>query len=698
MNNILSLLGAGCFGALIGWYVYYINRYRKGDVQLSDITTLIGVVGGGAATALFPTTPAGALFGAYGIGLFVGFFSYFLSLIYLVERSRNFDADWFLDGRRIRPAEPYYIPGDVAPTVRSMDVGPPSTVPSPTPPAMTPPQRPSPSSSAAPPQALPDEPVSAPADTNLRQVAVDACAARNISNAADINALFAAQGGFINWYNQTLANTAEFRHRGRIRATKIVADRFDAFWDQIPAVFAKPQITAIEFCALMSIGIQENSGDLWSNPEKVGTAGHPGLAYAFDRIPGLKISYNHANGNWSAFRLFGDAQYLAAHRTLPAADQVLRNGVSEAWGGEVWPSEFSPVEDASRNGFITEADFYKFRGRGIIQTTGRDDYKPLIEFILTDAQAKANAALTQLAAAWTQHLQQLPQGQLLDAIASISTNRDWNTAFGEALVLAAGVRIDSDTKGHYLDLDHNAGVLNAGTTTRGSLYFMARKINGGGYPAQVVPMMKALINAVADLAASAAPSRAPRLAPDAALPEEVDDIRPTSIRPWEELSPNVGDDDDAQPQNGGPAAAVAAAQWRVAKSLLVLRDQVNRKAPNRKKASDGTIGDAAHQTRNSDHNPWVRDGSIGVVTAMDVTHDPADGCDAGELAESIRGSRDARVKYLIWNRHILNSLPIGGSPPWTWRPYGGSNPHDHHVHISVKPDKADYDSTVAWNI
>lgn len=94
----IEIAGAICFGALIGWYVYYINRYRKGDVQLSDIVTLIGAIGGGAVLALFE---AGTdLFGAYGIGLAVGFFGYFLVLVFLVGVSKNFDADWFLDGRR----------------------------------------------------------------------------------------------------------------------------------------------------------------------------------------------------------------------------------------------------------------------------------------------------------------------------------------------------------------------------------------------------------------------------------------------------------------------------------------------------------------------------------------------------------------------------------------------------------------------
>lgn len=96
--STIQLVGAGCFGAIIGWYVYYINRYRKADVQLSDLVTVIGTIGGGAVLALFP---AGTdLFGTYGIGLAVGFFGYFLVLIILVNLSPNFDADWFLDGRR----------------------------------------------------------------------------------------------------------------------------------------------------------------------------------------------------------------------------------------------------------------------------------------------------------------------------------------------------------------------------------------------------------------------------------------------------------------------------------------------------------------------------------------------------------------------------------------------------------------------
>lgn len=107
-TSSIQLWGAGGFGAIIGWYVYYINRYRTRDVQLSDLVTLIGILGGGAILALFPARST--LFGAYGIGLFIGFFGYFLILLLLVTVSQNFGVDWFLDGRRKRPGRGEIIP------------------------------------------------------------------------------------------------------------------------------------------------------------------------------------------------------------------------------------------------------------------------------------------------------------------------------------------------------------------------------------------------------------------------------------------------------------------------------------------------------------------------------------------------------------------------------------------------------------
>ena len=108
----MAIWGAFAFGVVLGWFTYFTNRYRKGEVQFTDLATLLGVIGGGAVTALFGDAKT-TLFGAYGLGLAVGFFAYFLTLIVLVRRSKGvFTMAWFLDGRRRRLGDDEEIPED----------------------------------------------------------------------------------------------------------------------------------------------------------------------------------------------------------------------------------------------------------------------------------------------------------------------------------------------------------------------------------------------------------------------------------------------------------------------------------------------------------------------------------------------------------------------------------------------------------
>ncbi len=103
-----QLWGAGCFGGLIGWLLYAFNRQRRDQPSISDIVTVLAAIGGTAVLALFPARTD--LFGAYGIGLAIGFGAYFLILVLMVGFSQNFTIDWFLDGRRRKPVDPYYVP------------------------------------------------------------------------------------------------------------------------------------------------------------------------------------------------------------------------------------------------------------------------------------------------------------------------------------------------------------------------------------------------------------------------------------------------------------------------------------------------------------------------------------------------------------------------------------------------------------
>lgn len=118
--------------------------------------------------------------------------------------------------------------------------------------------------------------------------------------------------------------------------------------------------------------------------------------------------------------------------------------------------------------------------------------------------------------------------------------------------------------------------------------------------------------------------------------------------------------------------------WTLAPSLRAALDEANKLWPQRSRASDGTIGDAAHSSRTSDHNPDAR----GIVHAIDLTHSPQLGPDCNVLAERLRtrvlSGAEKRVSYVIWNKRIFNPLI---SP--NWRFYTGTNDHTKHMHVSI---------------
>jgi len=138
------------------------------------------------------------------------------------------------------------------------------------------------------------------------------------------------------------------------------------------------------------------------------------------------------------------------------------------------------------------------------------------------------------------------------------------------------------------------------------------------------------------------------------------------------------------------------ADWRNCRASLVLVAEINERWPNRDRSSDGTIGDAEHATRDSDHNPWLVDANgIGVVRARDIDKD---GIEAAWLAEFLRkrgAVGDPRLRlggYVIFNRRIT-------APDFlTWRVYTGTNPHTSHIHVSFSRDPAGFDSEAAWDI
>jgi hypothetical protein len=115
---------------------------------------------------------------------------------------------------------------------------------------------------------------------------------------------------------------------------------------------------------------------------------------------------------------------------------------------------------------------------------------------------------------------------------------------------------------------------------------------------------------------------------------------------------------------------------------VTLRNQVNKRWPKRDKRSDGWIGDKAHVSRQSDHNPDAR----GLVHALDIDKDldPKDPGAAQRLANQIvayaaSGIPGAnRIKYVVFNDQIAS----GTYPTSMWKWRGSGYGHMHHIHVS----------------
>lgn len=153
------------------------------------------------------------------------------------------------------------------------------------------------------------------------------------------------------------------------------------------------------------------------------------------------------------------------------------------------------------------------------------------------------------------------------------------------------------------------------------------------------------------------------------------------------------------PLTAGEQLLDEAANWRLAGSIAELFTEANAANPDRNKASDGTIGNAAHQAegKNSDHNPWLVVAGMGVVRAGDVTNDPA--MNLPTVAERIRQKAEAGQLpqvtgggYVILNKRITTDDWKG------WKVYTGPDPHVSHMHVSSSRLVVAFDSRAAWGV
>jgi hypothetical protein len=287
------------------------------------------------------------------------------------------------------------------------------------------------------------------------------------TNSKDIDNFFQQLKGanYIKWFNANLSNQGPWKDV-RLVDTPQNDVGFHAFWNQIDRIFGGP-IDLSQFVCLMSILSNEVRGNFSPKTEAIGVKGHPGISYCFDAIPGTKKSYNTLSGNRTALECFQHELYVAAHGALALGSQWARTPDTR-WSGEKWLAEVVTDSNIAVSGFVTQADFMKFRGRGFIQTTGRANYLPLIEFV--QSYDGENSTLDFYQHRWL--------GKPPDQIAFESTNDDWDILFQQSdlIIATEAVRVHNEKCGNYLALSSDAAVLNGNGA--GSVFNMGKKISG----------------------------------------------------------------------------------------------------------------------------------------------------------------------------------------------------------------------------
>lgn len=296
---------------------------------------------------------------------------------------------------------------------------------------------------------------------------------------------------FVDWFNTKCARRACWKAKA-LESSPPVKDRFLYLWNQIPLIFENVPINLLQFAALMSIIINEAAPDLSPVAELCGRESYPGLAYAFEDVPGIKRSYNCSQENKPAGELFfADEDFWIAHGRLPVADLVRAlPDVRELWNGSAYPRNLFPTSlDPAHSAFIQQADFFKFRGRGLIQTTWRTNYKLLVKFVQNFTGN--NPIISRYKAAWA--------GKDPDFVCTVTTNEDWDTLFEQTdlIIPARAIGLHNEMHGRYLNLSTNPATLAARTAVPGSLFNMGLRI--GGAPAyaslfsgRIVQLLKTL--------------------------------------------------------------------------------------------------------------------------------------------------------------------------------------------------------------
>lgn len=266
-------------------------------------------------------------------------------------------------------------------------------------------------------------------------------ASERFANVADIDGFFSRvssgrYSGFIPWFRARLRGTPPWMNHNPKRVCcggsasqltilvnhrdgRPTQDAFARVWNHIPELFGTTDINFVQFVTQVTMMIRETGGTFRPLAER------GGISYTF--------KYNTRPINWTCRRLFSDPLYLFAHGHLMPGE-TLAGTTAAVWGRSRYPSGYSTDASDPSVAFIAEADFFKFRGRGFIQTTGRANYRKLADYIL--GYTGSNEVIRSVRLRWEKKLEDAAAAGITienrtHAALTVSTGEEWRGLFEE---------------------------------------------------------------------------------------------------------------------------------------------------------------------------------------------------------------------------------------------------------------------------
>lgn len=339
-----------------------------------------------------------------------------------------------------------------------------------------------------------------------------------IASAGDANALFGTIGTgntstYLGWLRSRAVSLGMDRAQGfqlwrqgnaagnnvrkfYFKYTPAAEANFTRLWDGIPTMY-DPQgaINLIEFLALDLATHIEGYGD-YAVVEEAEREGY-GLDYFFESHwvapngqPVAKRSYN-TPPNTTARDLFASAVFRNAHDALLPAGPTAWNTADAAWAGTIYGATKAPTSVTSdETAFIRQADFYKFRGRGYIQTTNRENYRDLARAVRAEIDSLP-APMWGIVSTWpTSGATEAD----FDRALTESRDDDWTNLFQSTGGIVPWLGVRTFSRAH-LDCIHIAPPTSGSLlgNAAGHVEFLGNQINNGNGGALAEAVRKVLL-------------------------------------------------------------------------------------------------------------------------------------------------------------------------------------------------------------